>query len=120
MIAAGTLIIDENGNALLFQKHSNNFYSLPFGKGEDGESPKETAIRETYEETGLKVRILDYDPFISLRNDGKQCYTFLAEVVSKDEIEIKEGTWKYGDPKLLVSGDFEEYNRSMLEHFNIF
>lgn len=33
------------------------YYFLPGGKVEPGESPVETALRETFEETGYQIRI---------------------------------------------------------------
>jgi 8-oxo-dGTP pyrophosphatase MutT (NUDIX family) len=56
--AAGILFTD--GKKMLLLKRSNNCdepntWGLPFGGGRKGESPIETAIRETKEEIGIKT-----------------------------------------------------------------
>ncbi len=56
---AGCLII-ENGKVLLVQekhKEAYGLWSLPLGHSEENENEKETAIRETKEETGLNVSL---------------------------------------------------------------
>ncbi len=56
---ASSAILVRNGRLLLV-KRSNppaaNMYAFPGGRGEIGESPDQTAIREFYEETGIVVR----------------------------------------------------------------
>lgn len=62
------------------------YYDIPGGKIEEGETPKQTAIREVMEETGLSIsnpvykgniiieypnRIYDFDIFISNEFEGK-------------------------------------------------
>ena len=48
------------------------YYGFPKGHMEAGESEKQTALREVYEETGLTVHILDdfryVDAYMFLRN----------------------------------------------------
>lgn len=64
----------------------SGYYDIPGGKIEEGETPKQTAIREMKEETGLKVgnlkykgnmiieypnRIFNFDVFITNESEGK-------------------------------------------------
>jgi len=59
IVAAGTLVDDE-GRLLLVRRGvepGRGQWGLPAGFGEEGESPEETAIRETREETGVEVAI---------------------------------------------------------------
>lgn len=49
--AAGGLVTNPDGDILLMFRHGK--WDLPKGKMEAGESPEETALRETTEETGL-------------------------------------------------------------------
>lgn len=55
MSAACALVTDSEGR-LLLQKRESGKWGLPGGLAELGESMAETAEREVYEETGLKIR----------------------------------------------------------------
>lgn len=57
-ISAGGIVVYRN-SALLLKKF-NGDYVLPKGKVEKGETLEETAIREVYEEAGVKGRIVEY------------------------------------------------------------
>lgn len=58
ILCAGCCIIsDENERVLLQQRSDSGKWGLPGGIMELGESADETAVRETYEETGLKVAV---------------------------------------------------------------
>lgn len=58
IIAAGVFIIRKDNKLLICHptKHHKNFYSIPKGKVEKGETFVEAAFRETYEETNLDLR----------------------------------------------------------------
>ena len=51
--AAGCVVTDDGGNMLLIRR--NGRWDLPKGKVEAGETLREAAMRETLEETGVKV-----------------------------------------------------------------
>jgi 8-oxo-dGTP diphosphatase len=55
IIAAGGILLREDGQVLLVHRPRYDDWSLPKGKLDDGESPLETAIREVREETGFEV-----------------------------------------------------------------
>ncbi len=58
--ACGVLIADKEGNVLLGKRKfppKAGDWTLPAGFMESGEGPDECAIRETLEETGLKVKL---------------------------------------------------------------
>lgn len=56
-IAAGMFLVNKDGKLLVCHptNHSQNFWSIPKGKVEDGEYYLDAAIRETYEETNIKL-----------------------------------------------------------------
>ena len=58
-VGVGVLVI-ENGRILLVRRTMHpeiGKWSIPAGYLDQGEDPKETAVREAWEETGLKVKI---------------------------------------------------------------
>lgn len=59
LVGAVVLVINEHGYVLLQQRtEPYGKWGLPGGLMELGESPEETACREVYEETGIKVKNL--------------------------------------------------------------
>lgn len=100
-IAAGIFIVRKNGSLLVCHptNHKADFWSIPKGKTEDGETMLETAIRETYEETNLDLRgttnfnIHELEP-VNYSHGKKKIYPFLFWETSSsdmdwDAIEIK-------------------------------
>lgn len=65
--------------------------SFPGGKIEDGESPLEAAIRETYEEIGIKeeaIEVITELDYASSKN-GSFVYSFLGYIKNIDYLNIK-------------------------------
>lgn len=56
-VGCSAAIFDEAGRVLLTRRADNGQWCLPSGGMEPGESPSEAVIRETFEETGLYVRV---------------------------------------------------------------
>ena len=57
VIAVSAFVTDERDRLLMIRRTDNGLYALPGGRHELGENMTETAIRETDEETGLRIEI---------------------------------------------------------------
>ena len=88
--AAGGVINNGSGSYLFIYK--NNMWDLPKGKMEKGEIPEQTAIREVWEECGLKniriIRQLEPTYHIFCKEKDKILKkTFWFEMIG-DELEV--------------------------------
>lgn len=89
--ACGALIRD--GHILMVQhvEPTRSYWTLPGGGLEAGEMPAEAAVRETWEETGLRVRAvrLLFERSYFMTRNGKQTkhpeYVFLVEPDGDDD-----------------------------------
>jgi 8-oxo-dGTP pyrophosphatase MutT (NUDIX family) len=84
---AGIILFNTEKDKVLLvcSKHFENgelIWSLPKGHLEDGETNWQTAKRETYEETGLNIDILEQDPSVKLNNT-----VFYSYIGNSTEIE---------------------------------
>lgn len=52
------IAFDDDGRFLMV-KHIDRAWEMPGGRIEEGESPREAAIREFLEETGMEVKLLE-------------------------------------------------------------
>jgi ADP-ribose pyrophosphatase YjhB (NUDIX family) len=55
--AASAVVVDEAGRILLLKRTDNEYWSIPGGGMEPGESIAETIVREVREETGIEARV---------------------------------------------------------------
>lgn len=58
-VGAGAVLFDDDGRLLLMKRADNGTWCVPGGIVEVTESPAETVVRETREETGLDVEIAE-------------------------------------------------------------
>lgn len=58
LVGSGVLITNKNNEILLIKRTDNNTWGIPGGSLELGETFEEAAVREAYEETGLRVENL--------------------------------------------------------------
>ncbi|NTU63848.1 MAG: NUDIX domain-containing protein, partial [Chloroflexi bacterium] len=94
VMGAGAVIFDDRQRVLLGLRGDNRLWGIPAGQMELGETPAGTAIRETYEEIGLQVRVKKllgvYTGADALHGypDGNQVQVagarFMAEIVGGD------------------------------------
>ena len=54
---AAAFVQDAQGRVLLQKRADNGYWGLPAGHADVGESISETAVRETFEETGFVVKV---------------------------------------------------------------
>ncbi|UQW98816.1 NUDIX domain-containing protein [Rummeliibacillus sp. G93] len=77
----GSVVILENKKVLLIQRIRDNsiYYVFPGGGIENGETPKDGAKREAFEELGVIVNVNEC--ILEVEYDGTQ-YFFLSEIIS--------------------------------------
>jgi ADP-ribose pyrophosphatase YjhB (NUDIX family) len=108
------VIFDSERRILIMKRTRSDYWSLPGGRMDIGESAQECCIRETFEETGLETRIVR---LIALNTDSKRVVhypdgnvfqsfviCFEAEIVSGD---LKESHESEGF-RWLAQGELEE------------
>ena len=109
-------IIINNGSLLLMhrKKPDREYYVLPGGSVESGETPEETCIREVQEETGLVVTL--EKKLASIDNGGRMEHYFLtssaqgALAISKPESERQSPDNQYS---------LEWISLEHIEHINL-
>jgi 8-oxo-dGTP diphosphatase len=90
---AGCAIL-EGDTILLLYRIKSNWYEMPGGKREVGESLEDTARRELHEEVGCNVTIirkLGQDSF-SEKGKGYEYHWFLAEIPKNQRPTVQEPT----------------------------
>ena len=92
--ASLVFIIRKNNEVLVLKRSSNRGahrgkWGLPGGKADLKEMPEETAIRESFEETGIKIRE-DKLFFLSKFSKGERDYYFFWTKEENPEVIIDE------------------------------
>lgn len=121
--SCGCIIVDDDKVLLIGAKddEGNLFWSFPKGHQEEGESDIETAIRETKEEIGLDVEIVDAEPIITghhVHNGTawKEIRLFVAKLIGgdlilqEDEVELVKWVPFMKAPKYLNDYYLEAWN----------
>ena len=75
------IIIRYNGQFLLVHHRRRQSWELPGGHIEDGESARDCAVRELYEETSQTVDSLDFKAALKF-HDGRRNSTFFSALFS--------------------------------------
>lgn len=121
------VVVNERGELLLIHKTDNDFWALPGGGHDIGESITQTVVREVEEETGIRVRVtglvgLYTDPgHVMAYDDGevRQQFSlcFRAEPVSgalRGSGESKQVRWV--DPRELDGLTIHPSMRMRIDH----
>jgi len=117
--AACMLVINSVGTILQVSRRDNHTdWGLPGGGREEGESPLQTAIRELWEETQVRVQEKD----CLLLHTGEEprtraiVATFLALEYDAREMGAvsDEGLVRWGGYRALLEGSFGQYNAQLL------
>ncbi len=122
-------LVEDKGKILIVSEASKKNYkkwNYPVGHLEIGESIRDGAIRETFEETGYHVKLNGVLPIqeVNKNNEKYVLIFFLAQVESFDEQHQLQGTlervWK--TPKEILEikkDDFRVYysNMKMIEYY---
>lgn len=125
MNRAAAVLVTVGPRVLAFQRYdSEGGLSMPCGKIEEGESPAEAALREAYEETGLRLRLVNTEPYVGFDNIGNSwVHTFRAELAEDPGHLITdapgEGRPCWASLREIVSGPYWHYNRRVLRHFGL-
>jgi 8-oxo-dGTP pyrophosphatase MutT (NUDIX family) len=85
---SGAGIIFFDGECVLMLKDNTRKWSFPGGKPVEGESPEQTAKRESLEEIGsCPGKIIDY---IKFENDNRIFYSYFSKVENKFKIKLSD------------------------------
>jgi mutator protein MutT len=114
-IASCALLINDQGKILgVSRKDDLNDWNLPGGKAEPGETPEDTAIRETKEETGLDISNL-----VSVRKvrreGGVVSYfhaDFSGQIASSEEGAVR---WLHWNDLLRPENTFHKTNQRLFD-----
>lgn len=79
-VAAFVVIFDKKGRVLLSHRRDMDLWNLPGGGVDSGELPIEAAVRETREETGLKIKIKELIGVYSKTKRDEVVFLFRGKV----------------------------------------
>jgi len=122
-IGVGGVLIDAQNNILVIQEryHTRRHYKLPGGALDPGEHIYQAAVREIFEETGIRSKFLSLNCFRHWHGYryGKSDIYFvcrlkpLSSVITIDPGEISEALWMPVD-EYLNHPDTHPFNRKIV------
>ncbi len=97
------------------------YYDIPGGKIEEGESPKQTAIREMKEETGIEIQNLKYKGIMTIEYPNRMFIfdTFISKEYEGKPQEFEENTSEWIDIDELLKKEKILSNIILLDKFLI-
>lgn len=97
------------------------YYDIPGGKIEEGETPKQTAIREMKEETGIDIQNLKYKGIITIEYPDRKFIfdTFITNQYCGEPKEFEENTSEWIEIEELLQKEKILSNIMLLDRFFI-
>ena len=97
------------------------YYDIPGGKIEEGEIPKQTAIREMKEETGIEIQNLKYKGIMTIEYPDRMFIfdTFITKEYEGEPQEFEENTSEWIDIDELLKKEKILSNIILLDKFLI-
>jgi len=80
VVAVAAVVLDDAGRVLMIQRTDNDFWAIPGGAQEIGETTTEAAVREIREETGLDVEVTS---LVGIYSDPRH-------VIAYDDGEVRQ------------------------------
>lgn len=115
--SSAVIIENSEGEALVLKAHYKSYWSLPGGWIENGQTPREAALRELEEETGIVL--MDKDVRLAFvvdrQSDIMQTYQFVFEAT--DVRDSAEGVYLQADEIDAYRYVSKEYVLSHKEEF---
>lgn len=97
------------------------YYDIPGGKIKNGEIPKQTAIREMKEKTGIDIKKLKYKGIMTIEYPDRKFVfdTFISNECQGEPQEFEENTSEWIDIKDLLKKEKILSNIMILDRFFI-
>ena len=97
------------------------YYDIPGGKIEEGETPKQTAIREMKEETGIEIQNLKYKGIMTIEYPDRMFIldTFISREYEGEPQEFEENKSEWIDIDELLKKEKILSNIILLDKFLI-
>jgi 8-oxo-dGTP pyrophosphatase MutT (NUDIX family) len=123
------ILVDSGGRVLLQQRDDDippagyGRWSIPGGRREGDESPRETALREFEEETGVRLARLRFVDVLAGERTPPgvppRLHVFFADdEVTEDAIDVREGlAFRYFSPEETASLPMNPATRAILQRF---
>jgi 8-oxo-dGTP diphosphatase len=80
-VGSFVVIFDEKDCVLLSHRRDLDIWNLPGGSLESGELPNDAAVRETLEETGLKIKITSLVGVYGKPHRDELVFVFIGKVI---------------------------------------
>src|SRR3954469_22254422 len=82
---SAAVFVMHNGRVLLTQRSDNGNWTMPSGAMDPGESLSDTAVRETLEETGIRVKLVDV---VGIFTDPKHVIHYTSDCEVRQEFTV--------------------------------
>lgn len=117
-VGAGVLLRNRTGEVLLAETTYKEFWEIPGGLVENGESPREAATRECVEELGIELDLgipacIHYAEGAGTPGDGIM-FVFDAGIIDRDADDFTLPPDELRSVKFVDPSDFADYLHSIM------